>query len=712
MPKTRHSLLLRYLLYYGVILLVPLLILLFSSITLVGRLGVEQTISQAQSSLTEGTQRMAQLADESNKISLMLLDEIKMMESTWNQHRFSEYKIVEYLSKQKSTNSGIADIIVVDTQKQVFYSSFYAGDIAIFEQRYQTSITQWVDNVTPLPGFERHTMATLYEPWLQEWTLFLSPPSVMYPQKTVLILFNSDDIINTMGRTHVYEDDIIAFIEKDGKLLAKNTESVPDYLIMTAAQGDGGAFTLKGAKYKILRQPINTGGDELLLLLSNHSLNASLKMNYLVIAVSFLVSLLFGSFIILAALRKTYHPLSVLLQQVQDQYTTNYLTNEKDLFGYEYLNEVFTNILTENERLKNALAAYNSNSRQFIMLEALSGERLNAGFPIEEKSNCYYQVLIVRSQSDIKSERIPQTLMKSLGANDIITVPGVIDYSVFIVVSKNNISLRMSHMSTEQTLQNEFNAAFEVTMGDICENITEIGRSYATAFEEFHTRSLKQEPIYEYPYDKISAIHKYLTDETVTSLVNHVSCIFHEMHLQKVPMVFARCVMLEIINEVMSALMQSGLSGRLLSSEFAAATELVNARDSLEAQELEIIGFIRRAFDHIAKHRRKYFSLQERVDDYIAVNYTDSDLSIQSISDEIDVSVTYLRNTYRNMSGQNISDKIWEVRFAQACRLLRETDLPVQDVAKAVGYRIASSFIRKFRDAEGLTPGEYRQNRD
>ena len=42
-------------------------------------------------------------------------------------------------------------------------------------------------------------------------------------------------------------------------------------------------------------------------------------------------------------------------------------------------------------------------------------------------------------------------------------------------------------------------------------------------------------------------------------------------------------------------------------------------------------------------------------------------------------------------------------------RLLRETDESVQSIVQAVGYIDISSFIRKSRKMEGLSPSQYRQ---
>ena len=46
----------------------------------------------------------------------------------------------------------------------------------------------------------------------------------------------------------------------------------------------------------------------------------------------------------------------------------------------------------------------------------------------------------------------------------------------------------------------------------------------------------------------------------------------------------------------------------------------------------------------------------------------------------------------------------------QACYLLRNTVLPVADVARSVGYENTSYFHRLFRSLFGLSPKEYRSS--
>ena len=49
-----------------------------------------------------------------------------------------------------------------------------------------------------------------------------------------------------------------------------------------------------------------------------------------------------------------------------------------------------------------------------------------------------------------------------------------------------------------------------------------------------------------------------------------------------------------------------------------------------------------------------------------------------------------------------------EKRMNKAKEMLRDTDIMVKDITQQVGYFDAASFVRKFKETEGLTPSEYR----
>ncbi|WP_377189605.1 AraC family transcriptional regulator [Ruegeria meonggei] len=60
--------------------------------------------------------------------------------------------------------------------------------------------------------------------------------------------------------------------------------------------------------------------------------------------------------------------------------------------------------------------------------------------------------------------------------------------------------------------------------------------------------------------------------------------------------------------------------------------------------------------------------------------------------------------------GKTYTELIQEARFENACRLLRDLEIKIIDVAFSAGYEHPQHFTRAFRKYTGLTPSQYRRN--
>ena len=93
----------------------------------------------------------------------------------------------------------------------------------------------------------------------------------------------------------------------------------------------------------------------------------------------------------------------------------------------------------------------------------------------------------------------------------------------------------------------------------------------------------------------------------------------------------------------------------------------------------------------------------------IAEHYSDVDLSVDSLAERVHLSPVYLGSTFKEETGWNIRPLISAVRIEAACRLLRETNLPITRIAKQTGFNSANYFTRQFRLSQGITPNEFRE---
>jgi len=102
-------------------------------------------------------------------------------------------------------------------------------------------------------------------------------------------------------------------------------------------------------------------------------------------------------------------------------------------------------------------------------------------------------------------------------------------------------------------------------------------------------------------------------------------------------------------------------------------------------------------------------ALIEQIMPYISQHYGESDFSVQKIADHFSLSLSYLSRYFKEQTGRTIMDYLNELRIDQAKHLLRTNDESVKEIVQQVGYYDVSSFIRKFKQSVGVTPGEYRK---
>ena len=63
---------------------------------------------------------------------------------------------------------------------------------------------------------------------------------------------------------------------------------------------------------------------------------------------------------------------------------------------------------------------------------------------------------------------------------------------------------------------------------------------------------------------------------------------------------------------------------------------------------------------------------------------------------------------FRATTGRTVHRFVEEMRLSRAQAMLRETDMPLKQIAATLGFSGASSFTLAFRKATGTTPGRFR----
>ena len=104
------------------------------------------------------------------------------------------------------------------------------------------------------------------------------------------------------------------------------------------------------------------------------------------------------------------------------------------------------------------------------------------------------------------------------------------------------------------------------------------------------------------------------------------------------------------------------------------------------------------------KERRPVLNAAE----YIKKNYSQK-ISLEEMAEQGGFNMNYFSELFKKETGKTFTAYVTEVRMEEAKKLLRDTDLPVYEVAEAVGYKDSKFFSQQFVKNVGIKPMEYRK---
>jgi len=94
--------------------------------------------------------------------------------------------------------------------------------------------------------------------------------------------------------------------------------------------------------------------------------------------------------------------------------------------------------------------------------------------------------------------------------------------------------------------------------------------------------------------------------------------------------------------------------------------------------------------------------------DYISAHYTEN-LSIPDIAEHLHLSSNYFAKLFKQETGVTPVQYIASLRYEKSAHLLRHTDMPISEVAQAVGFSDTLYFSRFFHEFAGRSPTAFRK---
>lgn len=221
---------------------------------------------------------------------------------------------------------------------------------------------------------------------------------------------------------------------------------------------------------------------------------------------------------------------------------------------------------------------------------------------------------------------------------------------------------------------------------------------------------LKEEPIpYEYPKAAEKNIITNLFKGRLAETLDAYEVFFQEIKQYSV-------------DEIKISFLQLSYAIKYYSQNTMAERSniLIGYEDfTAKIQSLKTIQAVTQLFYHLFEEmienmenlsRTKYETLIEQVKERIAKDYGDMNFSINDAAEEAGISAAYLGRLFKRVVGVPFTEYLTGYRLDEACRLLLNTEMTINEISEATGFTNSSYFYVLFRKNLQCTPNQYRKN--
>jgi len=88
--------------------------------------------------------------------------------------------------------------------------------------------------------------------------------------------------------------------------------------------------------------------------------------------------------------------------------------------------------------------------------------------------------------------------------------------------------------------------------------------------------------------------------------------------------------------------------------------------------------------------------------------HSDEELSLRKVAKAVNIHPNYLSERFKQVTGMNFVEYVARTRFERTCKLLRDGDLRISEIAFAAGFQSLSQFNRVFKKFSRKSPTQFR----
>jgi AraC-like DNA-binding protein len=434
-----------------------------------------------------------------------------------------------------------------------------------------------------------------------------------------------------------------------------------------------------------------------------------------------------GILIIFLSMTFTYNPLRNLFRKVR-AYQDNPLKTDNE---FQQIGQMLDQMQQDNQRLRQILHENESDVRLAFLTDLLNGlvedeaqleqRSLAAGVNLNGTAFAALSILVEGSRSfEDLFQNLPDDVLAFDGCR-LHALRSTGDRAVPVLAVLDDADPAHYAHCIDQLQKTAAAGGLLITIGagNLVAEPLQLGRSWQQAGEALSYRFVagkgtvvlysdmnrEQRVLPWYPHQEIDALIRGITNGQTDEISRAVESVTRQIREQNLGIFAARCLSYDLINTVVRVVVSQNIRTDVIEEQLLDMISLPQT-ETIQQLGAYLVDFSTRLSEQLGRTRDARL---DKILRYLDDHYRDSAFSVYNMAADLNISYSYLNRLFNNHTGQSVLDYLTDKRMEWVKQQLRETAQPIRQIIIDAGYNDIPNFSRKFKQREGISPRQYRE---
>lgn len=761
--KKKRRILLRFLLSYFLILLIPVFVLSFTYREFVKTMeyfSMKSNLSMLEQTRDTLDKRLGEIDSVITQIALnSKVRKLMYVKDSPSNHITSINEVSKELLPFALSNKFIYNFYVYFKNSNIILSPYtsYIEPQILYGQLFKydnIDFKQFSEKILNTYHYKEYSSAIQITMNKSEQNMIVYMQSIPYEfskdfQGNMLFFINESEIHKLLNGLAIEDGGWAYITDQNGKVIISYSKDNSKISILDLNSSESSGFmerNIDGEKMVISHTSSLYNGWTYVAALPHHMVMTKLGNVRKVILDIIILTLVIS---LLAAYWLAYNNSKPFKEIIKVLKEASGNSNDKTANEYDFLKGSIARLIENNTKLKQAMDV------QIPMLQAAFLDRLFKGdfkdvsemkavlaqTQLYIKGSKYTVVLIrVHGYNGIATEEILKEMyMRRVAANEVLNsilgkqyVSCNVDFDKISLIAGFDINdfnsftdnLEICTAQMRNNLLDKYGVKVSFSAGGICDDLISVYHSFDEARQAMENtigeasnkiiwfkKTMEENVKFYYPMDielRIINLAKAGAEEEVRDLLNDV---YNENFFKKqLTSDMTKQLLYEIRGTIIKIINQSNIGNDELPKGFTNVIDQLYHCSNID-EVYANIHKMNSLISNIINERKKSHNtkLKDEILKYINENYTSSSFCLCMISSKFDLTEAYTSQFFKEQTGESFSVYLERVRIQLANELLCKTDHCIDDISKIVGYNSSHSFRRAYKRVTGVIPTACRE---